>query len=162
MTHTQIDRKAPEIMGAIATAPVYKKQGKVKARPAKPGESIITILHDGSNETTNMAKEGDWIVTNPSGERYIISREKFLSRYEPDPHSFQGDGSYVAKGSCRAIVNPFGKPIEIMASWGQPQTGGTDCMIADTCDQDGSNLGGEPYLIDAAAFAETYKQVEFF
>jgi hypothetical protein len=48
-------------------------------------------------------------------------------------------------------------PIEIMASWGSPQTGGADCMIADTCDEDGSNMGGEPYLIDADAFAETYK-----
>jgi len=148
-----IDRKAPEIISAITIAPVYKKQGIVNARPAVVGEGITTTLESGAKETENTAQEGDWIMTNPSGEQYIISEKKFFGRYEETSE----DGVYKAKGSCRAIVNPFGKPIEIMASWGSPQTGGADCMIADTCDEDGSNLGGEPYLIDADAFAETYK-----
>ncbi len=46
-----------------------------------------------------------------------------------------------------------------MASWGKPQTGGADCMIADTCDADGK-IGGSPYLIDGEAFATTYQQVQ--
>jgi hypothetical protein len=29
-------------------------------------------------------------------------------------------------------------------------------MIADTCDAEGNNMDGEPYLIEAKAFAETY------
>ncbi len=65
---------------------------------------------------------------------------------------------YVAKGYRRAIQNPFGKPIEIMASWGSPQTGDERCFIADTCNTSGK-CDGEPYLIDADAFAKTYKQV---
>jgi len=149
----KIDRKAQEIMITLAGAPVFKKQGQVNARPAAVGEEITTTLEGGAKETINTAQAGDWIMTNPSGEKYIISEKKFFSRYEVTDE----DGVYKAKGSCRAIVNPFGKPIEIMASWGSPQMGGADCMIADTCDEDGSNMGGEPYLIDANAFAKTYK-----
>lgn len=149
-----VERKSPEIMSALAEAPLFKKQGHVEARLATLGEEITTILESGAKETVNTANEGDWIVTNPSGEQYIISGKKFLNRYEETDK----EGVYQAKGFCRAIKNPFGEPIEIMASWGSPQTGDEDCMIADTCDEKGSNMGGEPYLIDAVAFAETYKQ----
>ena len=151
----QIDRKSPEIMTALADAPVYKKQGRVEARPATVGEEITTTLEGGAKETVNKAGEGDWIMTNPGGEQYIISEEKFLGRYEATDES----GVYSAKGYCRAIQNPFGKPIEIMASWDSPQTGDKRCLIADTCDESG-RVDGEPYLIDADAFAKTYKQVE--
>ena len=150
-----VDRKSPEIMEALAKAPVYKKQGHVKARQATPGEAITTTLKDGTQETTNTAKEGDWIITNPSGEKYIISKAKFFSRYE----ATDTEGVYAAKGYCRAVRNPFGVPIEIMASWGSPQTGDGQCLIADTCDASGV-CNGEPYLIDGNAFAETYVQVE--
>ncbi len=153
MTYAQTDRKAPAIMAALAVAQVFRKQGEVKARPATDGEQIETILGSGVKETTNSAKLGDWIMTNPSGEQHIISEQKFFSRYE----ATEAEGVYRAKGFCRAIKNPFSEPIEIMASWGSPQTGDENCMIADTCDENGENMGGEPYLIDGAAFAETYK-----
>jgi len=150
-----VERKSSEIMNALAEAPVYKKQGRVEARPATPGEEITTTLEGGAKETVNKAGEGDWIVTNPGGEQYIISEKKFLGRYEATDE----EGAYAAKGYCRAAQNPFGKSIEIMASWGSPQTGDERCLIADTCDANGK-VDGEPYLIDADAFAKTYKQVE--
>ena len=150
-----VERKSPEIIGALAEAPFYKKQGRVEARPAKPDEKITTTLEDGTKETVNKANEGDWIVTNPSSEQYIISKQKFLDRYE----ATNEDNVYIAKGYCRAIPNPFGKPIEIMASWGSPQTGDERCLIADTCDASGK-CDNEPYLIDADAFTKTYNQVE--
>ncbi len=148
-----VDRKSPEIMEALAKAPIFKKQGQVEARPATPGEEITTTLEGGAKETVNKANEGDWIVTNPSGEQYIISEKKFLGRYE----ATDNQGVYAAKGYCRAIPNPFGKPVEIMASWGSPQTGDDRCLFADTCDANGK-CDGEPYLIDADAFAKTYKE----
>ncbi len=150
---TKIDRKSPEIMSALATAQVFKKQGQVQGRPAVVGEKIATVLASGATETTNTAKEGDWVMTNPSGEQYIITEAKFLGRYE----ATETEGVYQAKGYCRAIPNPFGHPVEIMASWGEPQTGDENCMFADVCDADGNNMGGEPYIIEAKAFAETYK-----
>lgn len=149
----QVDRKSPAIMAALASAQIFKKQGVVSARSATIGETIVTTLESGAQETVNTAKEGDWVMTNPSGEQYLISEQKFFSRYEPTAKS----GVYSAKGYCRAIKNPFNAPIEIMASWGSPQTGNEVCMIADTCDKDG-NVGGEPYLIDGDVFAKTYKQ----
>ena len=153
MSFTKVDQKAAKILQALAEAPVFKKQGRVQARPAVTGEKVTTTLASGAKETVNTANEGDWIMTNPSGEQYIISEKKFFGRYEKTDES----GVYSAKGYCRAIKNPFGKPIEIMASWGEPQTGDENVMIADTCVGDGENMGGEPYLIDSAAFAETYK-----
>ncbi|MDZ4299532.1 MAG: PGDYG domain-containing protein [Candidatus Sungbacteria bacterium] len=156
MVFTKVDRKAPEIMTALATAPVFKKQGRVHARPAVAGENITTTLQSGAQETTNTAKDGDWIVTNPSGEEYAISEAKFLGRYD----STDEQGVYGARAYCRAIRNPFGKPIEIMAEWGEPQTGDENVLIADICDQNGEKRGNEPYLIAAREFAETYKEVE--
>lgn len=148
----KVDRKAPEILRALEHAPVFKKRGIVKARPAVEGEVVITTLAGGAEETTNTAKANDWVVTGRSGEQYIISREKFFDRYEVTGQ----EGIYSAKGYCVAIKNPFGEPIEIMASWGSPQTGDENCMIADTCDANGENRGGEPYLIDGKVFAESY------
>jgi hypothetical protein len=153
-TQGQVDCKSPEILAALTSAPVFKKQGQVTARRAEVGEGITTTLKSGAQETTNKANEGDYIVTNPSGEQYIISEKKFLGRYEQTTEN----GVYAAKGYCRAVKNPFGKPIEIMALWGQPQTGDENCMFADTCDENGT-MDGEPYLIEADAFAKTYKQV---
>lgn len=147
-----VERKSQKIMDALATAQIFKKQGVVKAHKAELGEEITTTLESGAKETTNKANEGDWIVTNPSGEQYIISEKKFLARYEATNES----GVYTAKGYCRAIPNPFQKPIEIMASWGSAQTGDENCMVADTCDSFG-NVDGEPYLIDYDAFQKTYK-----
>jgi hypothetical protein len=154
MEFTKINRKSADILAALATAPVFKKQGTVKARPAAEGEQIVTVLASGHQETTNAAKAGDWIVTNPNGEQYIIGSEKFNSRYEMTAEN----GVYAARGFCRAIRNPFGYPIEIMANWGSPQTGDDHCLIADTCNAAGE-LSGEPYLIEAAAFAKTYAPV---
>lgn len=147
----RIDQKAEEITAALNSSPIYKKHGLVHARPAQQGETVETILVDGTVETVNVGNEDDWVVTNPSGERYIISSMKFQNRYTP----LQEEGVYEANGLCRAITNPFNTPIEIMASWGELQTGDENCMIADVCDENG-NLAGEPYLIDGNAFKQTY------
>ncbi len=150
-----VDINSPEIMEKLDRAPVYKKNVRVKARRAMPGEEIRTILKDGSEETVNVAREGDWVVTNPDEESYVVSGEKFFARYEATGNK----GVYAAKGYCRAIPNPFKKPIEIMAPWGSPQRGDENCFIADTCDPDG-NREGKPYIIDGHAFRETYRKVE--
>lgn len=154
MEFTKIDRKSADVLAALAVAPVFKKQGTVKARQAAEGEQVATVMASGHTETTNTAKAGDWVVTNPNGEQYVIGSEKFESRYEATEES----GVYAARGYCRAIENPFGYSIEIMASWGSPQSGDEKCMIADTCDVAGI-LTGEPYLIEAEAFAKTYALV---
>lgn len=148
----KIDIRTPEILDLLAHAPLYKKQGRVHARPAMLGEKIVTVLASGVEETANIAKTGDWIIMNPSGEKYIVPEKKFLDRYE-QTHE---DGVFQAKGYCRAIKNPHNEPIEIMAPWGTPMVGDEDCVIADVCDAEGNNMRREPYLIEGKAFEETY------
>ena len=77
-----INRKSADITSGLENAPIFKKFGLVKARPAVVGEKLTTTLEDGVKETVNKAKVGDWVVTNPSGEQYIISEEKFFGRYD--------------------------------------------------------------------------------
>ncbi len=86
-----------------------QKVATIKARPAKPGERINTDLN-GFNETTNKAKAGDFIITNPDGEEYIVS--DFLSRYkETSP------GWYI-----KTLIEPFiyvQQDVAILTSWGE-------------------------------------------
>lgn len=152
----EINRHSPEIMTALAVAPVYKKQGEVKAVIAQGGEKIATVLGDGTEETTNTANPGEVIITNPGGEQYIIKPDKFGKKYEPKAGE---EGVYVAKGHCKAIDNPFGTSITMKASWGEMQNGQADCKIADTYDPETDELGGEPYIIGRSEFEHTYKPV---
>ncbi len=153
--YEKIDRKSPETIEALSNAPVFNKHGKVHARRAVEGEVVITRLASGIEETRNTAKANGWVITNPSGEKYIVSENKFSKRYE----ATNQEGVFHDIDYCRAIKNPYAKPIEIMASWGSAQIGDENCFIADTCDADGNNMGGEPYLIEGKAFAETYTKI---
>ena len=156
LRYTHIDRLSGEISQALVTAPLYKKIDTVKARVANMGEDIYTVMNDERVETSNIAKETDIVVTNTSGEQYIISAETFFSRYE----ATDDEGIYSAKGYCRAIKNPFQEPIEIFASWGEPQYGDKNCFIADICNSEGETMAGEPYIIDAVAFTATYRKIQ--
>ncbi len=149
------DEDILEIMQKLSTAPVYRKQGTVNARLAKRGERIMTRLEDGFSETTNTANAGDWVVTNPTGESYIVALADFEKRYEPTDEL----GLFRSKGHCRAISSPFGKNITLMAPWGEEQSGKADCMIVVTCDAAGQNMSGTPYIIAGKEFGETYQSV---
>jgi len=154
ITYMFIERKSPLVLTQLSLAPVFKKQGTVQARPAQIGENIVTKLASGLLETTNISKISSWVIKNPSGEEYLLSAEQFKERYE----ATDSDGIYAATGYCRAIKNIYKRPITIIAPWGEPQVGEKECMIADTCDAQGHNMGGEPYLIEANAFAATYRR----
>lgn len=154
--YKEVSRHDPVIMQGIKEAPVYKKKGTVNAQVAEGGERIETILADGTKETVNTAESGDFIITNPGGEKYIVKPDTFNKRYSPS----QEDGVYEAKGYCKAITNPFKEDVKIEASWGETQTGDSECMFTDTYDPETGALGGEPYIIEKYAFEETYAKVE--
>ena len=65
---------------------IYKKYARVQARLGVAGEKIATILRDGHAEVDpehpEVVSEGDWVVTNPSGEQYKVSGAKFAKRYD--------------------------------------------------------------------------------
>ncbi|MDD5098957.1 MAG: PGDYG domain-containing protein [Candidatus Colwellbacteria bacterium] len=155
-----IEQKSPEIRNALDKAPIYRKRVTVKARKAIAGEEITTFFNDGAGitkETENTAEEGDWIVTSPLGEIYIVKEKIFNDSYR----AIGEDGTYKARKFCRAIVNPYGGPVKIMASWGSYQSGGSNCYIIDSCDEEGKR-DSSPYIVAAEAFDATYELVEDF
>lgn len=149
----ELDLSTQEITDALAQAPVYAKTAMVKARTAAAGEVVVTTLADGSQETTNTANDGDIIVTNPGGEEYILKPDSFAKRYEVT----EEDGVFRAKGLARAIANPTGGDIKIMAPWGEEQFGDAQCMVATIYDPAQPEVIGDGrYLIGGEEFVATY------
>lgn len=89
-----------------------KKIAPIKARPATTGEKIATVMKDGYPETLNVTEAGDWIITNPSGEEYIVS--DFVDRYDPSRHF---SGMYVKKESEKFVYAESN--VKFMAAWGK-------------------------------------------
>ncbi|MGO9547728.1 MAG: PGDYG domain-containing protein [Rhodomicrobium sp.] len=153
-----VDRHAPAITEALDRGgKTYRKSGEVRAIRATAKTAVETILADGTKETKNIADPGDYIVTAPSGERWVVKPETFLARYTLK-HGKKH--VYIARGLVAAVKNPFGRPISIMASWGERQHGAADCMIADVIDPATNERAGEPYLIAGDLFKQTYKDLD--
>lgn len=149
----ELDLSTQKITDALAQAPVYAKTARVKARAASAGEVVVTTLANGSQETTNTANDGDVIVTNPSGEEYILKPESFSKRYE----ATEDDGVFLANGMARAIPNPTGSDIKIMAPWGEEQFGDAQCVVATVYDPTQPDvIGNDRYLIGGDEFVATY------
>ncbi len=147
-----LDLQTPEMTRAFAEAPLYIKSAIVTARAATPGEKVTTTLADGTIETINIAEKGDIIITNPSGELYLLATEKFNQQYEG-----LGQGRYRTKDACRAFKNPTGKNITIIAPWGDEQHGGPNAMLAVAVDPaNPDTIGADRYIIGGKEFAETY------
>jgi hypothetical protein len=147
-----LDLSTEEMSRRFAEAPVYRKSAIVSIREAIPGERIVTVMADGHRETENTAAEGEFVVTNPGGEQYVIDEKVFTGRYEP-----LGDGLYQAKGLIRAFRNPTGRPVTILAPWGEQEHQGPYCMFAALVTPDApEKITGDRYLIGAREFADTY------
>jgi hypothetical protein len=131
-------------------APLYRKSAVVTARRTEKVERLDTVLSNGLVETSREVPAGEWIVTNPGGEQYAISDEKFCSRYE-----LREDGQYQAKGVIRAFQNPTGGDVEVMAPWGEMQYGDANCWFAAGTTDD-LNPTQDCYIIGGDEFKETY------
>lgn len=153
ISEIEIDRHSPELAAALNSGQIYRKTAEIKAERAEVETPVVTVLADGSTETTNHAQAGDYIVTGAGGERYVVKAPTFAQRYAPKPGAA---GIYVALGHIVAVENPYGRPIVIMASWGEKQHGRTDCMIADIYDPATGRREGQPYIIARAEFEKTY------
>lgn len=148
-----VDLLAEEWAERLADAPIYKKSAVVHIRPAVLGELVVTTLADGSRETENTAGEDQVVVTNPGGEKQIVDLEKAVQRYDLT----DTPGLFAAKGMVRAIDNPLGRPISIVAPWGGLQHGDAQCRIAAIYDPSTpETLSTDRYLIGKDEFAETY------
>lgn len=149
----ELDLSTDEWTERLAVAPVYVKKAKVQARQLAEREEVRTTLADGTEETVNVAEAGDVVVTNPSGEKYVLKPDNFAKRYE----ATEEDGVFRAKGMARAVDNPTGSEIEIMAPWGEKQFGGMDCLIATVFDPEQPDvIGADRYIIGRQEFEATY------
>lgn len=156
-TKNELDLSTDEWTERLANAPTYAKKAIVQAREVAEREEVRTTLADGTEETVNVAEPGDVIVTNPSGEKYVLKPDNFAKRYKATDE----DGVFRAKGMARAVQNPTGTEIEIMAPWGELQNGGLDCMIATVFDPEQPDvIGLDRYLIGDDEFKTTYAPAE--
>jgi PGDYG protein len=135
---------------------LYRKNGEFQATRVSVATPVETVLADGRKETRNVAAPGDFVVTGPGGERYVVKPEVFAARYE---RKRGARDVYFAHGEIIAVPNPLGRAIRFLASWGEVQTGAADCMIADMFDPATRKRAGQPYIIGRAEFEKTYSRV---
>ncbi|TFF99267.1 MAG: hypothetical protein EU541_05375 [Promethearchaeota archaeon] len=134
----------------------YEKSTKVLARNANDGEIIITSI-DGEERTKNKAKAGDVIVKNPSGEEYIVTKEKFNQRYQligdaPEVPEYK---EYKALGTVWGFQYE-GPNVKIEAPWGEEQIVKNGDMIVSL----NKNEYDDIYSIQIDVFKDTYKKNE--
>lgn len=108
------------------------------ARQVTTSEVIETHMPDGTLEDTAQAEFGDWVVTGPLGETFVVSDEKFNELYKVNLTG----GFTPRQREILAIQNPTGKSIQVRKPWkkeGKPeyQTGGKDCFLVVSLDEKG-------------------------
>lgn len=147
--YLRIDTRHDFLRKSLQKAPLFNKKSLIKARKAKIGENISTILKNGLVETQQEIKEPGYVVTNPSGEEYFIGTEKFEKIY-----SLTDNNMYQSTQLIKAIKNPYKKNIAIKASWGEMQYGDNKAYFVQP------EKSNEIYLIGHDEFHETYSMVE--
>ncbi len=130
------------------TAETFKKNVMIGAIQATAETPVATVLSDGHVETQNTAKPGDFIVTNPSGEQYVIGEEKFKSKYEPVEDQ---PGIYRAIGAPIKAMQ-IDSDISFKAPWGEGMHMRAGDFIVDAGN-------GDRYGIAQKEFEETYVPV---
>ncbi len=144
--------------GGAGTA---RKTMPVDARPAVPGEVVVSIIAGEGVETRSKpAAEGDWVVRNrcpaTGNEEILVSAEKFPVRYgealgEADA---QGYREFRPKGSemTYVIARPANGEFAIEAPWGELQR----VRPGDAIVQMPEDMQ-DTYRIQGDAFACTYE-----
>ncbi len=133
----------------------YKKFQPVDARQADNGEIIITVI-GGEIETTNVAKDNGVILMNmttKSREQYILTLDKFKSRYK---HTETINGEWnryepIGEVDCIEWIN---RSAQFLAPWDELMIinkGDFLCRVPGTID--------DVYRIARDEFFETYKPV---
>ena len=142
------------------SAGVARKTRPVDARPAAPGEVIVTVIEGEGVETTSRpAEAGDWVVRNrcpeTGNEEYLVAAAKFPARYgqaqsEADAAGYQ---TFVPKGVEMGyfIVPPSEGDFTFTAPWGEAMVARPgDAIVQSPADP------ADTYRVAAASFACTY------
>lgn len=133
-----------------------RKVGYVAARQAGHEEEVTTLV-DGT-ETRNVARAGDWIVTNMGADQmvlrdgggqvnsYVIRRDRLADIYEPTKARNDFGRVYRAKGVVEAVA--FTGGFDIVAPWGERQRAEAGYIV---------RKGGDVYGVHWRAFEATYE-----
>jgi hypothetical protein len=139
-----------------------RKTRLVDARPARPGEVVVTVIAGEGRETQSPpAKAGDWVVRNrcpdTGNEEYLVDGARFPDRYQPTGRPAEPDGWQEHRPAARpmrvVVLRPADGEFTFTAPWGE-------WMVAkpgDAIVQDPDNPG-DTYRVAAASFACTYEQ----
>jgi hypothetical protein len=132
----------------FSNAPVFRKTAtlqKSKVRIAEADQVVVTVIND-KEETRCLAKAGDYVVTGPKGEEYVIKAAKFSGLYVEDA----ADATrYISRNVVRALV--LTEDTELTAPWGERQRAAKGGVAAQRVDNK-----KDIYLIDKAVFESTY------
>lgn len=142
-------------------AGLARKANPVDARPATPGEVIVTTIKGEGKETESPpAKPGDMVVRNrcpeTGNEQILVSAESFSRRYE-GPIGAQAAGGwapYRPRGiAMRFVIVPAeDSAFTFVAPWGENMVARPgDAIVQDL------NNPKDTYRIAKAAFACTYE-----
>lgn len=125
-----------------------QKTARVEAEFIAAGTEVITRMASGHVETTNTAPAGGaFCVTNPSGERYIITPDNFSKRYV-----ITEAGDYAPR-SEPVLVKTLKQNTSLIAAWGEKMEILSGGVLVQAGPQD-------VYGIQAEEFKETYSLCE--
>lgn len=140
---------------------VARKTMPVDARPARPGEVVVTVIAGEGEETRSPpAQPGDMVVRNrcpaTGNEEILVEAAKFAERYDgpTGPADAAGWLPYRPRGveMRYLIVREADGAFSFTAPWGEPMVARPgDAIVRDPQDP------ADTYRIAAAAFACTYE-----
>ena len=135
----------------------------VDARPAQPGEVIVTVIRgDGVETRARPAAAGDWVARNrcpaTGNEQYLIAAARFPERYGPPRSQPDGEGwrEFHPTGVTMQFfrLTPAHGEISFMAPWGERMVG----RPGDVLVRDPGNLR-DLYRIYSVSFECTYEVI---
>jgi hypothetical protein len=143
---------------------IARKTMAVDAKPARPGEVVVTLIEGEGEETQSPpAREGDMVVRNrcpaTGNEQILVEAAKFSQRYEgpTGPADASGWQPYRPRGVPMRylIVREADGAFTFTAPWGEPMVARPgDAIVRNPQDP------ADTYRIAAAAFACTYEIVQ--
>ena len=149
---------AADQAGRVGSA---RKTRPVDARPAEPGEVIVTVIAGEGEETRSKpAEAGDWVVRNrcpaTGDEEYLVKAAKFAERYEGPVGEPDADGWREVRPRGPElryfVVGAEEGEFRFTAPWGEPMLARPGDAIVQDPDQP-----ADTYRVAKDSFACTYE-----
>jgi hypothetical protein len=143
---------------------IARKSQPVDARPAVPGEVVVTIIANEGKETQSRpAAAGDMVVRNrceaTGYEEYLVSAGTFAERYEGplEPEDAHGWQVYRPRGTdlLYMILREEDGSFSFTAPWGEEMVARPgDAIVRNSADH------RDTYRVAAASFECTYEIIK--